>query len=405
MALLGSQLTMLIGPTVPLPAPVDLTEALTNVEVTHQDQGRSGFQLTFQAGRSGPTDLVDFRILLEPLLRPFARVILVVTFGGIPQVLMDGVITHQQHSPSEQPGASAVTVTGEDVSVMMDLKQKRVPWPSVPEPVIALAIIGSYVQYGLIPDTRPPTSMDIPLPIQRTPVQVGTDLAYLNEMASRYAFVFYVEPGPVPLMNRAYWGPPVRVGIPQPALSVNLGNESNVDQIGFSYNALAPNTVGFKIQDRDTGQQFGFETFASTRIPLSAMPALLTNQPNTRRVDMGVVGAGSDGGGGTAGGAGSSDAAAANPAGLNIMQALVRAQSLTDSSTDNVVSASGTLDANRYGNLLKPRGLVGLRGAGLTYDGLYYVKSVTHSITKGEYKQRFTITRDGTISNVPAVLP
>jgi hypothetical protein len=259
-----------------------------------------------------------------------------------------------------------------------------------------MAIIGNYVQFGLIPDVRPPTSSDVPLPIQRTPVQVGTDLAYLNEMASRYAFVFYVEPGPVPLVNRAYWGPPVRVGIPQPALSVNLGNESNVDQIGFSYSALAPNTVGFKIQDRDTGSQFGFETFASTRIPLSAMPALITNQPNTRRVDMGIVGAAAESGGGEA---------AANPAGLNIMQALVRAQSLTDSSTDNVVTASGTLDAVRYGNLLKPRGLVGLRGAGLTYDGIYYVKSVTHSITKGEYKQRFTITRDGTIANVPAVIP
>jgi hypothetical protein len=396
MALLGSQLMLMIGPTVPLPAPVELTEALTRVEVTHQDQGRSGFQLTFQAGRAGPIDLVDYRILLEPLLRPFTRVVLVVTFGGIPQVLMDGIVTHQQHSPSEQPGATTFTVTGEDVSVMMDLKQKRFPWPSVPELVIAMAIIGNYVQFGLIPDVRPPTSSDVPLPIQRTPVQVGTDLAYLNDMASRYAFVFYVEPGPVPLVNRAYWGPPVRVGIPQPALSVNLGNESNVDQIGFSYSALAPNTVGFKIQDRDTGSQFGFETFASTRIPLSAMPALITNQPNTRRVDMGIVGAAAESSGGET---------AANPAGLNIMQALVRAQSLTDSSTDNVVTASGTLDAVRYGNLLKPRGLVGLRGAGLTYDGIYYVKSVTHSITKGEYKQRFTITRDGTIANVPAVIP
>lgn len=398
MALLGSQLVLMIGPTIPLPAPVTLTEALSSVEVTHQDQGRSGFQLTFQAGRSGPGDLVDFRILLDPLLRPFARVILVVDFGGLPQVLMDGIVTHQQHSPSEQPGASTVTVTGEDVSVMMDLKQKRVPWPSVPELVIALAILGSYAQYGLIPDTRPPTSTDVPLPIQRTPVQVGTDLAYLNEMASRYAFVFFVEPGPVPLTNRAYWGPPIRVGIPQPALSVNLGNESNVDQIGFSYNALAPNTVGFRIQDRDTDSQFEFETFAPTRIPLSAMPALLTNQPNTRRVDLGIVGAGSGSGD-------QSGEEASNPAGLNIVQALTRAQSLTDSSTDNVVTASGTLDAIRYGNLLKPRGLVGLRGAGLTYDGLYYVKSVTHSITKGEYKQRFTLTRDGTISNVPAVLP
>jgi len=391
MALLGSHLTLLVGPTVPVPAPPQLTEALKSVEVTHQDQGRSGFQLTFQAGRSGPSDLVDYRILLAPLLRPFARVVLVVTFGAVPQVLMDGVITHQQHSPSNEPGASTLTVTGEDVSVMMDIKQKRTPWPAVPEMVIALAIIGSYAQYGLIPDVRPPLTTDVPLPIQRTPVQVGTDLTYLNEMAGRYAFVFYVEPGPVPLVNHAYWGPPIRVGIPQPALSVNLGNETNVDQIGFSFNALAPNTVAFKIQDRDTATQFGFETFASTRIPLSLMPAILVNQPNVRSVDMGVVAAGGE--------------AAANPAGLNIMQALARAQALTDASTDNVVTASGTLDAVRYGRLLQPRGLVGLRGAGLTYDGLYYVKSVSHSITKGEYKQRFTITRDGTIANVPAVIP
>jgi hypothetical protein len=389
MALLGSQLTLLIGPTVPLPAPIELTEALKSVEVTHQDEGRSGFQLTFQAGRSGPSDLVDYRILLEPLLRPFARVILVVTFGGVPRVLMDGVVTHQLHSPSDQPGASTVTVTGEDVSVMMDLKQKRIPWPAVPELVIALAIIGTYAQFGLIPDVRPPTTTDIPLPIQRTPVQVGTDLAYLKEMASRYAFVFYVEPGPVPLVNKAYWGPPNRVGVPQGALSVNLGNETNVEQIGFSFNALAPNTVAFKIQDRDTETQFGFETFASTRLPLSAMPALLVDQPNVRSVDMGIVGGGEGG----------------TPAGLNIVQALARAQAQTDASTDNVVTATGTLDALRYGRLLQPRGLVGLRGAGLTYDGTYYVKSVTHSITKGEYKQRFTLTRDGTISLTPVVIP
>ena len=47
--------------------------------------------------------------------------------------------------------------------------------------------------------------------------------------------------------------------------------------------------------------------------------------------------------------------------GRNYMQAYARAQSMTDQSVDNVVTASGTLDALRYGDLLKPRGLVGLR--------------------------------------------
>jgi hypothetical protein len=388
---LATQVSLLIGPSLPLPAPPGLVESLKSVEVTHQDEGRSGFQITFQAGRSGPLDLVDYPLLKTPLLKPFNRVVLSVLFGGLPEVLMDGMITHQQLAPSNEPGATTLTVTGEDVSVMMDLKQNIQEWPAMPEPAIATALIGTYAQYGLVPAIVPPVSLDLPLPIQRTPMQIGTDLAYLKEMAGRFAYVFYVEPGPVPMMNTAYWGPPKRVGIPQRALSVNLGPESNVDQIGFSYNALAPNTVAFRVQDRDSETQFGMETFASTRIPLSLEPALLANQPNVRRVHLGAqeISTGS--------------AESRRAAGLNIAQTIARAQAMTDTSTDNVVTASGTLDALRYGRLLKPRGLVGLRGVGLAYDGFYYVKSVGHSISKGEYKQRFTITRDGTTSQTPVV--
>lgn len=49
--------------------------------------------------------------------------------------------------------------------------------------------------------------------------------------------------------------------------------------------------------------------------------------------------------------------------------------------------------------------MVGVRGAGLTYDGLYYVNSVTHDIKRGQYKQNFNISRDGLISNTPMVPP
>ena len=64
---------------------------------------------------------------------------------------------------------------------------------------------------------------------------------------------------------------------------------------------------------------------------------------------------------------------------------------------------TGTLDVARYGRLLKSRQLVGVRGAGLPFDGLYYVKSVTHDIKRGEYKQSFTLARNGLISTVPTV--
>ncbi|HHY56469.1 MAG TPA: hypothetical protein GYA08_13665, partial [Chloroflexi bacterium] len=127
---LGVQLTLLIGPTVAVPAPPLLTEALHSVEVTHSDEGRSGFQLVFQAGRDALTGLIDYPLLSLPLLRPFNRVVLIVTFQGIPSVLMDGVITHQQLNPGSEPGTGQLTVTGEDVSVMMDLEEKSVEHPA-----------------------------------------------------------------------------------------------------------------------------------------------------------------------------------------------------------------------------------------------------------------------------------
>jgi hypothetical protein len=67
------------------------------------------------------------------------------------------------------------------------------------------------------------------------------------------------------------------------------------------------------------------------------------------------------------------------------------------------VTGEGSLDVVRYGRLLKARQLVGVRGAGLAYDGLHYVKSVTHTIKRGEYKQSFTLSRNGLISTLPRV--
>jgi hypothetical protein len=73
--------------------------------------------------------------------------------------------------------------------------------------------------------------------------------------------------------------------------------------------------------------------------------------------------------------------------------------------TADVISGQGSLDVLRYGRVLKARSLVGVRGAGLAYDGLWFVKSVTHAIKRGEYKQNFTLSRNAFIpfsQEVPA---
>ncbi len=370
---------MLVGPTVAIPAPQPLMDALASVQVTHSDEGRSGFQLSFHAGRSGATTLIDSPLLTLPLLRPFNRVILIVGFGVMPTVLMDGVITHSQLQHDDTGAPSTLTVTGEDVSVMMDLEDKSAEHPAQPEALIALALIASYAQYGLIPIVIPPPTIDPPIPIERVPVQQATDLGYLNEMAGRFGYVFYVAPGPAPFTNTAYWGPPKRADLPQHALSVDLGPDSNVTSLNFTNNALAPTMVKGKVQDRQTGQDVPVLALLSTRPPLSAMPAVLVNQPNVRTTQF-------------------------RESGLNIVQAFARAQGVVDRAAD-AVTASGELDATRYGAVLQARALVDVRGAGWTNSGTYYVKSVTHNISSGTYKQSFTLTREGTGALSPAVVP
>jgi hypothetical protein len=91
--------------------------------------------------------------------------------------------------------------------------------------------------------------------------------------------------------------------------------------------------------------------------------------------------------------------------GLSAAQAVARAQAMTDASTKETVTATGELNALFYGGVLQARALVGLRGAGHSYDGTYYVKSVTHSIAKGTYKQKFTLTREGLGAIAPVVRP
>jgi hypothetical protein len=75
----------------------------------------------------------------------------------------------------------------------------------------------------------------------------------------------------------------------------------------------------------------------------------------------------------------------------------------TASQWADAVTAEGSLDVTRYGGVLQARQLVGVRGVGPAFDGLYYVKSVTHKIKRGEYKQSFTLTRNGLVSTVPTV--
>lgn len=378
MNLLGIQLQLMMGPEIPVPAPRPVSDALQRVEVIHSDNGRSGFQMTFGISRSGAGGESGDTLMKSPLFEVFSRIILTVNFQGAPTVLMDGFITLQQYHPGEEPGTATQSLTGEDVSLMMDQEEKCVEHPAQSESMIVHKMIGSYAKFGLVPRVVPPKFMDVPSMSERIPVQVGTDLEYVQALAKRHAYLFNITPGPVPLTNTAYWGPPIREGLPQKALSVNMGPHSNVDTIKFEHNALKPNTVSGMIKDRVTHKTETVHATAATRSHLASAPDVQAYRQHIRNILL-------------------------RETGLTKPQADSRAQAMVDTSTDQVVTATGELDAMRYGGLLQPRKLVGLRGAGSKYNGLFYVKEVKHQLSRGSYRQSFTLTREGLGSTLKEV--
>lgn len=369
-SLLGIRLVLLIGKTVPLPAPYSVTTALTRVEVTNDSENGDGFQMTFTLGKEQG---VEYGLLLSGALDPFTRVIISVLIGVSPEVLIDGVITHHTIAPSNEPGMSTLTVMGRDVSVMLDLKEKNEQYKNQTDSVIVTQLLARYAQYGLVPQPTPTT--DVPIELQRVPRQQETDLRFIQRLAGRNGFVFYIEPLTVGV-NTAYWGPESRLSIPQPALTMNMGHHTNVKSLGFSQDALAPIGTQGSFVEPITKKSIPIPSLPSLRVP----PLASQSTPARRTVLM------------------------RETANQNAAQAATAAVAAVTRSPDSV-TGQGDLDTVRYGHVLRARKLVGVRGAGFSYNGNYYVRRVTHNIARGQYTQGFTISREGTGALLPVVLP
>ncbi len=372
----GFYLTLMIGPVVAVPVPQPVTDALMSVQVTTTDGQRSGFQLTFAMSKKS---LLNTTLLPTGFFDPLVRVVIVATVNGVPDVLMDGVITHQEITPSSVPGQSTLTITGEDLTVLMGLVDlSGIPYPDISDALIVEIVLAKYALFGVIPLAIPGLLTDILNIAERIAIQRGTDLDYVQLLARENSYVFYLIPGPAPGASVAYWGPRIKVGVPQPALSINMDADTNVESLSFSFDGISGEQLLLYILDPVTQQVdllIPVPDFSILQPPLA-----LKSAP---KLKVNVV-------------EGTSKLTLVKAALLGLSEA---------SSASQAVKGNGQLDVVRYGHVLKARQLVGVRGVGLTYDGLYYVESVTHNIKRGEYKQSFTLSRDGLLPLTATVVP
>jgi hypothetical protein len=371
----GFYLSLYVGGS---PAPREVIDALQSAQVTTTAGQASGFQLSFSSSKK--SRLMQ-ELLPSGFLDPLSRIQLVVTLGGTPNVIFDGLVARLDETASNEPGATTVSVTGEDVSLAMRLVDlSGLPYPALtPELRVGIAL-AKYAFLGVIPEIIPSVFLEFPNPLSRIDTHAGTDLDYIQYLANQAGYVFYVTPGPLGV-NKAYWGPEVRFGNAQPALSVNMDAHTNVDSLSFSYDGTSAKLF-FAMA------QIPFTTI-SIPVPIPSIgilrPSLAQRSPFPFKFEI----------------LNRSDAADSGVKMGPIQVAgvgLARAAQAADAVTGN-----GSLNVLRYGRILEPRKLVDVRGAGRTYDGRYYVKSVTHNIKRGEYKQSFSLVREGTVPTTQKV--
>lgn len=375
-ALLGVHLTILAGSTVPVPLPPDVTARIREVTVTESDDERTVFTISFDSGRTGPRAAFDTPMMIDSPVKGNARVVVVLTMGAAGSILVDGIITQTTPVPGSAARRAEFGVTGHDVSVLLDRHEYSAQQP-LDDAGQVHSIADRYLTQGIVSDITDPPQSDQPAPNGRIRTQQNTDWAHLQQLAYQHGFVCYMVPGPMPGVSTLYWGPPKRVGVPQPALSVDLGPDTNVTgSPQFTQDVLEPELVHGRVQDSNLGA-VPVRTVASNRPPLAAEPVWAVHHQNVRVRQYRDSGAGA-------------------------VTALARAQARTDRSID-CVTATGTLDGSVYGSVLRPRGLVGMRGAGWSNDGLWYVRRVVHNIARGSYTADFTLTREGYGSTVPIV--
>jgi hypothetical protein len=375
-------MSLMIGPVFPVTVPRAVLDALAEVEVQVHDVGQSGFQLTFSIDKQSPLQILFLLTGGMPLL--FMRVVIVITVNGVANVLIDGVITNNEILPGDKGSNSTLTITGKDLTVLMDQSRwSGFPFPAVPAEGRVALILLKYAFLGVVPLVIPSVLLFVPLPIDQIPSQQGTDLQYIQYLAEQAGYVFYIDPGPAPGVSKAYWGPQVKVGPVQPALSADMDAYTNVESLHFKFDQEKNKIPLVYIYNSETGISIPIPLPPITPLnpPLGAIPPLPTNllPPDLSpfRNDL-----------------------SKKPIPQAIMMGLAAAAQNAEA-----VTCDGSLDVTRYGAVLKARQLVGVRGAGPAFDGLYYVKSVTHKIKRGEYKQNFTLTRNGLVSTVPTVNP
>ncbi len=341
------------------PAPAPVIDALQELEIetSVEDAGIVRLKLGIGQREGG-----DWELLAEDLFKPGVPLAVRIQAGaGIPTAVINAFVSRQAVTWPDEPGGTVLEVTGLDATALMNLEEQIQPWPNMPDSFVAAAIFG---KHGLVPLVDP-TSPVLTEP-EGTLVQRETDIRFLRRLAVRNGFDCYVQPEPLTGIDQGFFRKPQLNGLPDAVLSVSMGPQTNVHRFRVSYDTLKPTRAIAAGVDTSTRAPQPAVAPVSLERPLGLEPTLL------RSTTAGLV----------------------RPAGTGLQRSgdlQTFAQAIVDRSSWALVAEG---DPGPDVKVLRPGGIVNIRGAGRVYSGSWYVTRVRHAIGPQGWKQHFEARRN-----------
>lgn len=337
----------------------DLYEDLVSLDVELCDDLPASFRLVIGTAKEEDG---TWKYLDEERFRPWTPVTVEAGFveSGREEVFA-GYVTSAVVTFDPNPSRGTLEVSGIDGSVLMDREEKLAAWPNKKDSDIATEL---FQLHGFTPNVEDTAIVhDEAL---STVIQRETDWQFLRRLALRNGYECWVDG------TDAHFRPIPADPEPQPVLAAHFEAETNLTRFTVTVDGLRPAEVAMYQVDRFAKDVLSAEVTASLEDALGSLTptALLGAEVPAGRV---VV---------------AKNAATGTPEMQALCEGLVREGAW-------FVSAEGEIDAGAYGHVLRPRGLVTIKGVGETHSGVYYVAFAKHAFTCSSYTQTFRVQRDG----------
>ncbi len=343
------------------PMAAELMGAIQQIEV--EEHAEMADILRLRVATAVSDDGNTWTVIDDDIMGRLTEIELHITVGaGLAGYVFRGHVVELNAVYANQPGESHLEIVALDPTVLMNLEQKVRAWPDMADGDIASAIFG---EYGFTPDVEStePTRQETDV----TTIQRGTDIQFLTKLARRNGFDCYVEIDPMTGMTEGHFHPPRLDERPQGVLSVNLGEATNVDSFRARHDMLRPTSAtagGLTIGDQsvESGEsestdadELGSESLHEGDSPRVLLPS------RTALFDGGEL--------------------------QTYVQGLVNRSSFA-------VVADGELHTSAYGDILRAKRPVNVRGAGRLFSGTYIVEKVLHTLSGETNTQSFTLRRN-----------